>query len=152
MYPMVALPSPSSVRFEQNVLDRLTAFVKAHRELTLSSASNRLVDEALRMHEHPLIAFKDGPAGRRARLVGGPDVWEVIGAVRSVREAEPDLAGDDVLAVVEETSGTPLPFLRAALAYWGDFPEEVDAFLDRARAEAAQARASWERQQELLGR
>jgi hypothetical protein len=82
----------------------------------------------------------------------GPDVWEVIGAVRSVREAEPNLAGDDVLAVVEETSGTPLPFLRAALAYWGDFPEEVDAFLDRARAEAAQARASWERQQELLGR
>ena len=45
-----------------------------------------------------------------------------------------------------------LRFLRAALAYWGDFPEEVDAFLDRARAEAAQARASWERQQELLGR
>ena len=58
----------------------------------------------------------------------------------------------NVLAVVEETSGTPLPFLRAALAYWGDFPEEVDAFLDRARAEAAQARASWQRQQELLGR
>src|ERR1700722_19214157 len=81
-----------------------------------------------------------------------PDEWEVIGAVRSVREAEPELAGDEVLAVVEETSGTPLPFLRAALAYWGDFPEEVDAFLDRARAEAAQARASWERQQELLGR
>jgi hypothetical protein len=77
------------------------------------------------MHEHPLIAFKDGPAGRRARLVGGPDVWEVIGAVHSV---------------------------RAALASWGDHPEEVEAFLDRARAEAAQARASWERQQELLGR
>ena len=60
--------------------------------------------------------------------------------------------GPEVLAVVEETSGTPLPFLRAALAYWGDYPEEVDAFLDRARAEAAQARASWERQQQLLGR
>jgi len=79
-------------------------------------------------------------------------VWEVIGAVHSVRDAEPDLAGDEVLAVVEETSGTPLPFLRAALAYWGDYPEEVEAFLDRARSEAAQARASRERQQELLGR
>jgi hypothetical protein len=45
-----------------------------------------------------------------------------------------------------------MPFLRAALAYWGDYPEEVDAFLARARAEAAQAHASWERQQELLGR
>jgi hypothetical protein len=104
------------------------------------------------MHEHPLITFKDGPAGRRARLVGGPDVWEVIGAVRSVRESDPALAGDAALEIVAETSGVPLPFLRAALAYWGDYPEEVDVFLDRARAEAEQARAGWERQQELLGR
>jgi hypothetical protein len=148
---MAALPGPSSVRFEPGVLRRLTEFVQAHRELSLSSASNRLVDEALRMHEHPLITFKDGPAGRRARLVGGPDIWEVIGAVRSVRGAEPELTGDEVLAVVAETSGVPMPFLRAALAYWGDFPEEVDALLNRAQAEAAQARASWERQQELLG-
>lgn len=148
---MVAI-SPSSVRFEPRVLERLSAFVAAHRELSLSSATSRLVDEALRAHEHPLITFKDGPAGRRARVIGGPDVWEVIGAVRSVREAEPGLAGDGVLAEVAETSGVPVPFLRAALAYWGDYPEEVDAFLDRARAEAVQAQAAWERQQELLGR
>jgi hypothetical protein len=144
--------SPSSVRFEPRVLERLSAFVAVHRELTLSSATSRLVDEALRAHEHPLITFKDGPAGRRARVVGGPDVWEIIGAVRSVREAEPELAGDKALAVVAETSGVPVPFLRAALAYWGDYPEEVDALLDRARAEAVQAQAAWERQQELLGR
>ena len=99
-----------------------------------------------------MITFKDGPAGRRARLVGGPDVWEVIGAVRSIRESDPALVGDEVLEVVAETSGVPMPFLRAALAYWGDYPEEVDAFIDRARAEAVQARAGWERQQELLGR
>jgi hypothetical protein len=148
---MVAIPSPSSVRFEPRVLERLTAFVAAQRDLTLSSATSRLVDEALRTREHPLIAFKDGPAGRRARLAGGPDVWEVIGAIRSVREAEPALAGDEVLAVVAETAGVPVPFVRAALAYWADYPEEVDAFLDRARAEAAAAKAAWERQQELLG-
>jgi hypothetical protein len=103
------------------------------------------------MREHPLITFNDGPAGRRARLVGGPDVWEVIGAIRSVREAEPALEGDEVLAVVAETSGTPEPFIHAALAYWGDHPEEVDDILHRARTEAAQAQAAWERQQELLG-
>ena len=79
-------------------------------------------------------------------------MWEVIGAVRSIRESDPALAGDEVLEVVAETSGMPMPFLRAALAYWGDYPEEVDASIDRARAEAAQARAGWERQQELLGR
>ncbi|HEY6494415.1 MAG TPA: hypothetical protein VIZ43_14165 [Trebonia sp.] len=85
-------------------------------------------------------------------MVGGPDVWEIIGAVRSVREAEPELAGDELLAVIAEASGVPVAFLRAALAYWGDYPEEVDAFLDRARAEAVQAQAAWDRQQELLGR
>lgn len=148
---MVAV-SPSSVRFEPRVLERLSAFVALHQELTLSSATSRLVDEALRAREHPLITFKDGPAGRRARVVGGPDVWEIIGAVRSVREAEPEIAGDEVLAVVAETSGVPMAFVRAALAYWGDHPGEVDAFLDRARAEAGQAQAAWERQQELLGR
>ena len=144
--------SPSSVRFEPRVLERLAAYVAVHQELTMSSATSRLVDDALRAHEHPLITFKDGPAGRRARVVGGPDVWEIIGAVRSVREAEPELTGDEVLAAVAETAGVPVPFLRAALAYWGDYPEEVNAFLDRARTEAGQARAAWERQQELLGR
>ena len=134
---MVASPSPSSARFEPRVFERLSTFVAAHRDLTLSSAISRLVDEALRIREHPLITFRDGPAGRRARLVGGPDVWEVIGAIRSVREAEPALAGDEVLEVVAETSGTPVPFMRAALAYWSDYPEEVEDFLDRARAEAA---------------
>ena len=79
-------------------------------------------------------------------------MWEVIGAVRSVRESDPALTGDEVLEAVAETSSVPMPFLRAALAYWGDYPGEVDAFIDRARAEAAQARAGWERQQELLGR
>ena len=63
----------------------------------------------------------------------------------------PALAGDEVLAVVAETSGAPAPFIRAALAYWSDYPEEVDDFLHRARAEAAQAQAAWERQQGLLG-
>jgi hypothetical protein len=144
--------SPSSVRFEPRVLERLAAYVAVHQELTMSSATSRLVDDALRAHEHPLITFKDGPAGRRARVVGGPDVWEIIGAIRSVREAEPELTGDEVLAAVAETAGVPVPFLRAALAYWGDYPEEVNAFLDRARTEAGQAQAAWERQQELLGR
>jgi hypothetical protein len=42
--------------------------------------------------------------------------------------------------------------LRAALVYWADYPDEVDAFINRAQAEAAQAEAAWRRQQELLGR
>jgi hypothetical protein len=133
------------------VLGRLQSFVAAHPDLSLSSASNRLIDEALRMYEHPLVVFRDGPAGRRARLAGGPDVWEVVGAIRSVRESEPDCTGDDALRTVAETSGVGMSMLHAALDYWGDYPDEVNAFVDRARAEAEQARTRWEREQELLG-
>lgn len=134
------------------MLARLNAFVAAHPDLSLSSATSRLVDEALRMHEHPLIVFRDGPAGRRARLAGGPDVWEVIGAVRSVREADPGRTGNDALELVAETSGIEPALIRAAIAYWGDYPEEVDAFLARARSEGDHARARWERERELLDR
>jgi hypothetical protein len=44
---------------------------------------SRHVEEGLRMDEHPLVRFADGPTGQRARLTGtGKDVWEVIAAVR----------------------------------------------------------------------
>lgn len=120
--------------------------------MSLSSASNRLVDEALRMHDHPLIVFRDGPAGRRARLVGGPDVWEVVGAVRSAREAEPDLGADEVIEVVVDTTGVSRELVRSALAYWADYPDEVDAFVERARREAEEAQRRWQREHDLLDR
>ena len=43
-----------------------------------------LLDQIL--DRHPGIVFRDGPAGRRAAVVGGPDVWEIIGAVHSAPE------------------------------------------------------------------
>src|SRR5579884_1004978 len=99
------MAGPSSIRFDPEVLRRLNAFVAAHPGTTLSSAGNRLVDEALRSHEHPGVFFRDGPAGRRARLVGGPDVWEVIAGIQSTRGAEPHLDIDETVAVVAETAG-----------------------------------------------
>jgi hypothetical protein len=118
--------------------------------MSLSSASNRLVDEALRMQEYPMIIFRDGPSGRRARLVGGPDVWEVIGSVRSAREAEPDLNAGQIMALVADTTGIEPELLQAALAYWADHTAEVDAFVDRTRTEADQAQQRWQRQDDLL--
>ncbi|MGH8998972.1 MAG: hypothetical protein ACRDY7_06220 [Acidimicrobiia bacterium] len=142
--------SPSSIRFEPDVLRRLNAYVAAHPGTTLSSASNRLVDEALRSHDHPLVIFRDGPAGRRARLVGGPDVWQVVRAVHSARRAEPRLSGAKVVELVAETSGVADTLIRAAVAYWADYPAEIDALLARADEEEAQARRRWEREQGLL--
>src|SRR6266487_5136826 len=56
------------VRFDERVGERLASFVAAHPGSSMSSAANRLVDEGLRMSEHPGIVFRDGPTGRRAGL------------------------------------------------------------------------------------
>ena len=44
--------------------------------------------------------FRPGPTGRRAGLVSGPDVWEVIGALQAVCAEDPDLAGESPVEAV----------------------------------------------------
>ncbi len=82
---------PTSLRFDPAVTERLAAYVARHPGLSRASVAARYVDEGLRMDEHPGIVFRDGPAGRRASVIGGPDVWEVVTALRSARSAEPEL-------------------------------------------------------------
>ncbi len=145
------MASPTSVRFDSTVTERLHRFLSAHPGLSTSSATNLLVDESLRSHEHPSVIFRDGPAGRRARLAGGPDVWEVVAAVASARSAEPDLDAPAVLRLVEETSGVPERLIRAAIDYWTAYPAEIDEWVIRAQEEAGEAEQRWRRQQQLLG-
>ena len=144
------MAGPASVRFDPEVAARLAAFVSTHPGLSASSATNMLVDEALRSQEHPLVVFRDGPAGRRARLIGGPDIWEVVRAVRGARAAEPELDSEDVVALVEETSGVPTHLIRAGIEYWADHPAEIDAWITRADAETVTAEERWRREQRLL--
>lgn len=116
----------------------------------MSSAANRLVDEALRMSEHPGIAFRAGPTGRRAVLAGGPDVWEVMRAVKSARTAEPDLNSDELLAMVTDNTGVPLRLLSTAIRYWASYPEEVDEEIAAADAAEDAGEQAWRREQQLL--
>jgi hypothetical protein len=130
----MARRSATPVRFDDVVADRLASFVSAHPGMSLSSAANRLVDEALRMTEHPGIVFRAGPTGRRAALTGGPDVWEAVRAVKSARVSEPGLAEDEVLSLVAANSGVPPRLLRIAVRYWASYPEEVDSEITAAQA------------------
>lgn len=87
------------------------------------------------MDEHPLVRFVDGPAGRRARLVGsGLDVWEVIAAVR-------DNDGD--IAETASFLQIPLGLIQAAAAYYGAFVGEIDGWIARNELEAAEGHAAW---------
>jgi hypothetical protein len=91
-----------------------------------SRVAERLIDEGLRMEEFHGVVFRDGPAGRRASLVDGPDVWEVVADLRRAGRRR----GDAVSAVVRG-SGLSEQQVRLAAAYYGRYPDEIEARIER---------------------
>jgi len=144
--------TPTPVRFETTVARRLAGFAASRPGLSLSAAANLLVDEALRMSEYPGVVFRDGPTGRRAGLAGGPDVWEVVRAVKSARTTEPELNEDELLAVVVGNTGVPTRMVRTALSYWATFPAEIEDQIAAADDTETAAEVAWQRQRGLLAK
>src|SRR5262245_15755051 len=60
--------TPLSIRFDPGLLERLRRRAQSSPGATPSGLAQRLVDEGLRMADHPGVVFKDGPSGRRAAL------------------------------------------------------------------------------------
>lgn len=146
----VSMATPTSVRFDEPVTARLASYVARHPGSTRSAVAARYVDEGLRMDEHPGIMFREGPAGRRATVVGGPDVWEVVRAVMAARAAEPELTDAELVALLEANTGVTRHVIRTALHYWGAYPDEVDALLRHAERAEAENVAAAERSRALL--
>jgi uncharacterized protein (DUF433 family) len=102
--------------------------------MPLRTLAQRYVEEGLRMDEHPLVRFVDGPAGRRPSLVGtGLDVWEVIETVRDNGDA----------AAAAEYLGVPVGLVQAAISYYGAYRDDVDAWIEANQREAAEAHENW---------
>jgi hypothetical protein len=121
-----------SVRLEDGLAQRLRLRARAAGE-TLSDRLRRYAEEGVRRDEHPLITFRDGPTGRRAGLLGGADVWEVVVWVE-------DLADEsDPVAVLAEESTLTRAQIDAALRYRAAYPDEVDARIELHRRETAAA-------------
>lgn len=97
------------------------------------------------MAEHPGIVFKDGPTGRRAALMLGPDVWELVKAAREVDER----AGAAVDAVAELANLTREQ-VEVALRYYAAYAAEIDEELCLAEEESASAEQQWRTRQHLL--
>ena len=108
--------------------------------------AGRYIDEGMRLDRHPGIVFRDGPAGRRAVVVGGPDVWEIIAAVRSSPER-----GERRIEAVAQRMGLPREKIRAAVRYYADYPDEVDGFIATVELEAVELERTLERERRLLG-
>lgn len=109
-----------------------------------NALAERLLDEGLRIDRHPLIRFRTGGSGlRRPALVGTRvDIWQVIDTVRGE---------DGDVADAAEYLGLTEAMVRAAVDYYADFAEEIDAYRAEELAFAERERERSERARRVLG-
>jgi len=132
---------PLSVRLNDATITRLGRHAQ-RMHLAPRTLAQRYVEEGLRMDEHPLIRFADGPAGRRARLVGtGKDVWEIIAVVR-------DNDGD--AAETARYLEIPLGLVQAAISYYGAYRDEIDDWIERVHTLNEREESTWRAAHEAI--
>ncbi len=125
--------STMSLRLDDELRTRL-ADAATQAGTTVTALVDRFVREGLALDGHPGITFKPGPSGRRAALAGGPDVWEVVAALRDVAGT-----GSQRVAALAAQFGIHERQVVAALDYAAAHRDEVEARVranDRALEEA----------------
>ncbi len=106
----------------------------------------RVVEEGLRQDEHPGVVVKDGPSGRRAALALGPDVWEVVRALREVDER-----GEAAVEATAELLPLTPAQVREALRCHAAHEQEVDAEVVEAEAASVETEEAWRTEHHPLG-
>jgi hypothetical protein len=135
-----------SVRVGDDLFEQLETQSRRSRQ-SRSAVAKQLLEEGLRMEQHPGIVFRSGPGGRRAGLIGGPDVWEVVGALRGADDGDADS-----LARIGERTGLTADQVGVAVRYYADYTDEIADWIRRVGEESERAEARWRREQALLGR
>lgn len=100
-----------------------------------ASCSNGSSPKALDTLDHPGIVFRDGPTGRRAALAVGPDVWEVISALRHTTGTQEQRVG-----MLAEQFDLHPRHIRTAIDYAAAHRDDIDTQV-AANDEAAQRTA-----------
>jgi uncharacterized protein (DUF433 family) len=129
-----------SFRFDAAMLKRLEE--RANEiDRSASALAARYIEEGLRLDQHPGIVFVERPAGRRAMLAGTRlNVANVVGTAKAAGSAEE----------AAESLDLPLLKIRAALRYYADFSDEIDAEIERDRRLAEREEARWRAEQSAL--
>ena len=136
--------SSEAIRIESETLNALRERSAQSGEPIVRLAQ-RYLREGMRRDRHPGIVFRDGPSGRRAVVIGGPDVWEVIAAARSAPER-----GENLVHALAERIGVPVETIRIAVSYYGEYPDEVDQFIVANEQEVEQLERALENERRLL--
>ena len=138
------MPRPTSFRLPEELLERLDSeAISAGSSATTLVAS--ILDEGLKTRRFPGIVYRDGPTGRRAAVVGGPDVWEIIRALKQT----PGKDERRVRTLAEEL-GLSATQIRLAIDFYGVNPAEVDDRIAADDLAAEQLRERIDRRERLL--
>ena len=113
-----------SARFSAEVLDLLDAR-SARLGESKARVAERLIEEGLRIEEFSGIVFRSGPTGRRAGIVGGPDVWEIVRDLKGVVGED----STDPIETVAHVSGLDRAVVELAASYYAAYPGDIDGGL-----------------------
>ena len=136
--------SSQAVRIDSEALHELRR-ESARSGEPIARLAARYITEGMQLDRHPGIIFRNGPAGRRAVVAGGPDVWEIVTAARSAPER-----GEAMIAALAERMGVSGEKVRIATRYYAEYPEEVDRFIALVEDEADRLAIALERERRLL--
>lgn len=135
---------PTSFRLSEELLTRLDAESRA-ADVSMTRLVTELLDEGLKLRRFPGVAYRSGPAGRRAGLVSGPDVWEVIRDLRSA-----PCEGMERAQFLADEAGLPVDSVLLAADYYTEHPEEIDRLIEVNERAAEEIRAQLDRRERLL--
>ena len=107
-----------SLRIPKETVKAIKELAEASRQ-DFSATAVELLTEGVKMRRCPGILFAGSPSGRHARVAGtGLDVWEIIAMYKSL--------DCDPARLREAYHWLSDAQLRAALAYYAAYPEEID--------------------------
>lgn len=135
----------TSFRLPAELLDRLEQEATGTSS-TVTTLVTSLLDEGLKTRRVAGIAYRDGPAGRRAGVIGGPDVWEIVRAFKNKRTGDPQPR----LAETAEEAGIALSQVGSAIDFYIAFPQEIDDRIAADEQAASRLREVIERRTQFM--
>lgn len=124
-----------TARLDVEVLERLAREGRRSGQSS-SRVAERLIDEGLRMAEFPGLVFRSGPLGRRASVIDGPDVWEIV---RDLKRAIAENAPEPITATARAL-GVAIGQVELAAGYYDAHAPEIDERLESEEVAAERVR------------
>ena len=135
---------PTSFRLPDDLLEQLDQEADASGT-SVTSLVAMLLNEGINTRRFPGIVYRDGPTSRRAGLVAGPDVWEVIRTVSAIKGR-----GEKRLHAVADATGLPVSQVCLAVDFYAAHPAEIDQRIEADDREAERVRHLITRRERFL--